>query len=906
MIDCCGTKSAGGGKRLIGCLLALAVLVSTILPAPLLYAQDKPKEADPGMRRDAAAPGGGDKTADKSKDDAKVTPKPATAPTRPAAAQPPADPVDRSIRAAVAYLYSQQKNGNWEEAPRRQGEDPAATVGAQWGGLTAMATYALLAAGESPQDPRMVQAINWLMKNEIIGTYAMGMKLQIWNYMEHLTPAQKDVLRKDATLLMNAVKVVGVKPGDEKYGMFHYFLDPTKADYDHSTSNYGVLGMWAAAQRNLEVPTEFWRVVDAAWRRNQHKEGSWSYHKAPGEGHAGTVSMTAAGVATLFITQDYITQSRQQEEGWECRGNIGDENIERGLKWLSEHYKEVFGESWKMYALYNVERVGTASGLKYFGNVDWYKDGAAHLLKTQDKDGSWEGNRGKIVNTVYGILFLVKARAPIMFNKLEYGMSGLGEKAPPANWNQRPRDVANLTRWTGKMLEKELNWQIVNLKAPLDDLLDSPVLYISGNQALNLSKADKEKLKQYVEQGGLILGHADCNDAKFGTSFMRLGQELFKGLEFRDLPSDHPIYTCHFHRKNWKQVPPGLKGLSNGAREFMVLIPAGDPARFWQVQNFAAAHTEAMAQLAANIFLYAIDKQTLLGKFKGHGHLVQRNDRIKDAANVKVARLEYAGHWNPEPGGWTRLAALMHNTYGVDVGVETVKLGEGKLKPDQYKIAHLTGTVKFLLTPPQQKELKQFVEGGGTLVIDAAGGVVDFKESAEAQLAEIFAARNIPPLKVDHPVYSAGDLKIDHVDYRSFAKRLLVSNMSTPRLRGVDVSGRTAVFYSPEDLSVGLVGMSIDGIYGYEPDTATRLMRNIVVYAMGGKLPPPPAAPAEPPPAPKEQPKASGEKKDMKDQEKEKPGTAKPEMKKDAKPGEKKEPPKEPEKPTPPKKLKDR
>jgi hypothetical protein len=75
--------------------------------------------------------------------------------------------------------------------------------------------------------------------------------------------------------------------------------------------------------------------------------------------------------------------------------------------------------------------------------------------------------------------------------------------------------------------------------------------------------------------------------------------------------------------------------------------------------------------------------------------------------------------------------------------------------------------------------------------------------------------------------------------------------MNAPRLRGIEVAnGRTGVFYSPEDLSVGLVGMTIDGIYGYDPEDATDLVQNVVMLAMGGAPPriaaAPPATPAEP------------------------------------------------------------
>ena len=44
---------------------------------------------------------------------------------------------------------------------------------------------------------------------------------------------------------------------------------------------------------------------------------------------------------------------------------------------------------------------------------------------------------------------------------------------------------------------------------------------------------------------------------------------------------------------------------------------------------------------------------------------------------------------------------------------------------------------------------------------------------------------------------------------------------------------RVAVFFSREDLSAGLVGNDVDGILGYTPDTATAIMRNVLLYAAG-------------------------------------------------------------------------
>ena len=57
--------------------------------------------------------------------------------------------------------------------------------------------------------------------------------------------------------------------------------------------------------------------------------------------------------------------------------------------------------------------------------------------------------------------------------------------APFTDWNQRPRDVANVTRWIGRQGERYLHWQIVDLKADHHDLLDAPILYVSGSKAMS-------------------------------------------------------------------------------------------------------------------------------------------------------------------------------------------------------------------------------------------------------------------------------------------------------------------------------------------------------------------------------------------------------------------------------------
>lgn len=748
------------------------------------------------------------------------------------AALPAATPqeVNDAIDRAVKYLWSVQRaDGAWEA-----GQGGAGHEASQVGGQTAMVTYALLAAGESPQDARMKSAIQYLQTVPMRGTYASGMRAQVWNYLPRTQDVRAGIMA-DAELLL---KTNLNQPGARNEGLYRYAA--ANGDYDHSCSNYGVLGLWAISQAPFEIPTVIWQTIDKAWRERQNPDGGWSYQfqssSGPGGGRS-TMTMTSAGVATLFITQDYLYAM----QGLNCTGNIVDPHIERGIKWMSDNFARFREGSWVYYSLYNIERVGVASGHKYFGTVDWYKQGAEYLVRGQQGNGSWGGN---VRNTAWAIMFLVRGRAPVMLNKLEYYVHFAGDKERPATWNERPRDAANITRWTSAQIERLLNWQIVNLKVDIEELHDAPILFIAGKEALNLKKEEEDKLRLYVEQGGMIVGNADCASKPFAESFKKLGTKLF-GTEFRELPADHPIYTSQqYPARAWRQKPSML-GLSNGCRELMILYPTADPARFWQTQTFGGPNAEPLSQSMANIFLYSVSKQNL--RYKGDIHIVRRDGRKSATRSVAVARLQYAGNWDPEPGGWRRLAAIMHNDHSTDLKVETVRLGDGKLS-SAYKFAHLTGTTRISLPPAARDEIRRYVEGGGTVLFEAAGGSADFALAAEAELREIFGRETpLGILPLSHPVYSAAN-KITAVEYRPAAKRLL-GNLRTPRLRGSGIKGRTAVFLSGEDLTVGLVGNAVDGVVGYSPAAvkatdgtmragASEIMANLVLYAAA-----PPAAP---------------------------------------------------------------
>jgi hypothetical protein len=728
--------------------------------------------------------------------------------------------VDLALERAKTIIYNLQKDGLWEEVPTPPSRAEMASKpqwwvhGGQWGGQTALAVYALLAAGESPTSDKLAKAVKFLEKADLHGGYAIGLRSQIYPFL----PSSKEV-RDEAAADVQRYEDGIITKGPAK-GLYDYLLESNRdTRQDHSVSQYAVLGVWACQRAGAEVPGPYWQMVEDAWNRDQAADGSWSYGESGGQRDA-TASMTVAGTATLFITQDYLHQT----QGLKCDGNVVNPHIDAGLKWISDNFERVFtdpGGVAPYYALYGVERVGVASGRKYLGKVNWYQSGADFLIENQNSNGGW----GSFNETCYAMLFLARGRAPVIFNKLQYEANG-----KEGNWNERPRDIANLTHWISKQTERDLNWQIVNLSGSADELLDAPVLYLSGNQALKFTPAEEAKLRQYVEEGGLIIGNPDCGSTAFSESFRKLGTHLFHMYEFHELPRTHAIYTAEqYPRTEWKPAPLVLS-LSNGVRELMIL-PQMDGARAWQLQE--TGRKTAAFELPDDILLYAIDKQNL--QEKGGTFFIREDKAIVPTRTVKLARLQYPGNWDPEPGGWRRLMAKLRNSSRIQLDVSVVKLGDHKLgngTGDGPKVAAMTGTAASPLNVGARQDIKEFVEGGGTLIVDNAGGRGDFANSMENELVQIFGSDAGNQLKQHLPatasIYHLSGGDINEFVYRTFAKTTLGS-MHAPMLSAITINGRPAVYFSRLDLSAGLVGQPTDGIVGYSPATATAIMTNLVI-----------------------------------------------------------------------------
>ena len=556
----------------------------------------------------------------------------------------------------------------------------------------------------------------------------------------------------------------------------------------------------------VEINVNYWRLVNNHWRNTEQADGTWRY--GPQE-ISSALNMTTAGVASMYITTEGTDMDPPQLVGKD------DPGLEAGLTWI----KRNFDPGKDMYGLYGCERVGLASGLKYFGTHNWFQEGAAAIIKAQKRDGSSGLDDMKfgepVSNTAYALLFLCHGRNPILFNKLEYHNP---TDPKPLIWNARPRDLDNLTHHYSKMFEQDFNWQVVSLQVPVEEWLDAPVLLITGSRDPHFTPQDVANLKTFVDDGGLIFSSADGGTQEFTNAIKKYAAQLVNGhAQMRELPKDHCIYNLQYTDPN----PPPMLGLSNGIRELWIHSP-GDMGAIWQMR--ASSH-RACWDIPANIYLYATGKVNSRQKFQ---NLAIAPGKATTVRNIALARINYTGNWDPEPGAWPRMAQLAQAQFHTNLQISDVKIQN--LDPHKTPLAHLTGTTEFTLAPEDVAALKQYLDGGGTLLVDAGGGSDAFNDSFTKLAAQLFPKDSLDTLPPDNPVITGkitDGTDASTVDFR----RNTLKKSGPPPLQALQHNGRYVIYYSPLDLSSGLLGTNTWGILGYTPDSAQAVLRNMLLVS---------------------------------------------------------------------------
>jgi hypothetical protein len=504
-----------------------------------------------------------------------------------------------------------------------------------------------------------------------------------------------------------------------------------------------------------------------------------------------------------------------------------------------------------------LERAGRFGGIRFFGDHDWYREGADFLVRAQNpRSGSWSsaGGRGPsfaIVDTCFALLFLSKGLAPVVVNKLEYGPRDAMGRVASEDWNRHPRDVANLidslTTRTG--WPQFLNWQTVNLARAADGegvgaLLQAPVQLISGTQdPASIDGKQVELLRDYVNQGGFILGIQNCENTDFDIGFRTLIKRMFPegDFELRRLPATHDIYRSE---AVFAANPPELWGVDFGCRTAIVYAPFDHACRWhkWTKYDIPTRRPDVKSQIAqsmnlgVNIIAYATNRE-LVSKLDRPSALATGIDEKPARSAIEIARLRHTGGWDAAPNALRHLqGSLAKLGYTMAATSPNVPATDEALR--QFPIAYMHGRKNFAFNQAERDGLRGYVENGGVLIADACCGSTQFDASFRDMIAQTFG-KPLEKIPVSHELYNMQQL--GH-DVRRVSRRIptttqagslaVEESVGEPVLEGIKVNERYVVIYSKYDLSCALEQQNTQTCAGYSRLDAAKIATNLVVYAL--------------------------------------------------------------------------
>jgi len=717
--------------------------------------------------------------------------------------------VDTAIKQIKDFLYkAQAEDGGWYGAYHAGPQEPESKN--NWG-PTAMGALALIAAGESPQNPKIKKALEKLAEVKIVGVYSLSMRTHVWSYLPQDIFGK--LLEKDAETMYNSwygwarfnypVADYGESFND-KYGG-SASAPNNGGRIDNSTTQYGVLALWQASKRGANIPKRFWELAVDNFLEQQAADGGWAYSGARNTSQ----SMTLSGLTVMFVAQQELFRDQSKPNP------VVSASIQKGLEYLNKNFNpnaNVHGGA--SYYWYGYERVGLASGIKYFGGKDWFQEIGKKIVAKK-------GNYGNSIHTAaFDLMFLARGRVPVWINKLQI---------PGTAWNNRPNDVYFLNRFISEYREHEVNWQVVGVESNPREWMAAPLLWISSDTAIEWTDEQVSKIKQYIDLGGTVIANPEDRSSSFRASIQELAQKMYPDLRFEAVSRDHPMANLLEGDPRGSRAPE-FEILGNGARVMMIMPKNDWGMTFQSDRNPNPDRVDAWRDIV-NIYGVVTDRGELTPRLSTPWIA---KDSTASTGTIKV----FVPQWSDEAAKvretdvYRVMKNYMHNEAGKTLEVVNAPLSE--LATADPALLHLMGVNAVSLSGDERSAIQSYVNNGGTVLIENLGGTGDFASSLRDQLNPLFPGTE-DRVSNRSDIISGRNLPEGAKRNRDFYYRKLVIERANPDgrllLRGWMQNERYPVLLSYEDFSLGMLGVKQYGINGYSIESSRNIMLNIILEA---------------------------------------------------------------------------
>ena len=438
--------------------------------------------------------------------------------------------------------------------------------------------------------------------------------------------------------------------------------------------------------------------------------------------------------------------------------------------------------------------------------------------------------------------------APKLIGKVMWGESATftydgGGQAQIADWNLCPADLQSLLNKSSKAMGSNYGHEAIDLATFDGDPATMPVLFLSGTRTVRLDPAQWAGLRAYVQRGGFVVFDSVAGSPYFYESAKKAISVAFGGEPVREIPLDHPLYhsavdatTVHYPRNapaGDDATKPHFDGLYLGSRIGVLVSRYGlgcgwDDREVPLLKDAVFYDVDSANRLGVNIVAYAVG-WARVGAEEAKPELFGAQDAQTPTDEFVVAQLMHGGAWNAHPGASTALLRRVDHDLAVRASLKRIAVDPSKEDLSRLKFLYLTGLDDFQLGAVGARNVRRFLDAGGTLLINNALGLQTFDRAVRRELQIVVPEVRLEPVPLDHPLLTTPHA-LGQVRY---SPRVLAAEpkLTSPRLEGLSIGGDLRVIYSPIDVEAGWSGLEYPMARTWTGDAALAFGENLILYS---------------------------------------------------------------------------
>jgi hypothetical protein len=410
-------------------------------------------------------------------------------------------------------------------------------------------------------------------------------------------------------------------------------------------------------------------------------------------------------------------------------------------------------------------------------------------------------------------------------------------------WNATPNDVNNLLKQMKQQVDANFQMDVRTLAQISPDPEKNPVLFRSGHYNFSYTPAEREKLRQYLLSGGMIIYNTGLGSAPFYNSVVRELKLMFPEQPIQRIMPDHPIFHSHYDvdrvqytkavaASGYKGDEPWFDAVEVNCR-VVALVSRWCMAVGWQggevKEEWQAYKPESAFRLGVNILTYASSMRAWAKNAAQSMKFVDKLQAYSDT--VSFAQVVYDGVWKTRHAGLSVMLQTFNARTGIPVkfGLKELRLTDAAIFNSP--VIYMTGHEQFDLSKEEKAALKRYIENGGMLFAEACCGRKGFDASFREMIRSVLPDKPLARIPVTSNIFKEPN-NITAVGVTPALMQESGQARTEPQLLGIEVNGNYGVIYSPFGLAGGWEMSQSPYARGVNDVSAIQMGQNILMYSV--------------------------------------------------------------------------